>query len=270
MKIVFAKAAWEVYHWPMDHFIARVAETGWTATEIYLADRPEPRSEILRLHREAGLDLIAQIATTGATPSDHLASLHRNYQNALKCRPIAVNCHTGKDYFSFNDNRRLLEAAVELAAKEGVPIHQEIHRGRALFTATLCRDFIEAIPGLRLTADFSHLFCVHESDLSDQPEALNAIIAASDHIHARVGFAEGPQVADPRNPAYQEWLETSVNLWIRIRDRMVAEGKQQMTITPEFGPPPYAPLQGLTDQPVSDPGEVNHWMRDELRRCFEC
>ena len=194
----------------MDQFIGRVTDAGWNATEIYLADRPEPRPEILRLHRGAGLDLIAQIATHGKTPAEHLTSLRENYQNSLECEPIAVNCHTGKDCFSFEDNRRLLEAAVELSEKGGIPILHEIHRGRALFTAPLCRDFIGAVPGLRLTADFSHLFCVHESDLSDQPEAVEAIIAASDHIHARVGFAEGPQVSDPRNPGYQEWLETSV------------------------------------------------------------
>lgn len=266
MKIQFAKAAWEVYAQPLDWFVGQAADGGWEATEIYLAERPEPRPEILRLHRRAGLQLIAQIATRGETPVQHLVSLREHYQNALECEPVAVNCHTGKDFFSFDDNRRLFEAAVELSAKGGVPILHEIHRGRALFTAPLCRDFLEAVPGLRLTADFSHLFCVHESDLTNQPEAVNAIIAASDHIHARVGFDEGPQVGDPRNPAYQEWLDVSVYLWTRIRDRMAAEGKPHMTVTPEFGPPPYAPLDGITEHPIADPWETNHWMREELRR----
>jgi hypothetical protein len=160
----------------------------------------------------------------------------------------------------------LFDAAVELSARAGVPLLHEIHRGRALFTAPLCHAYLEAVPGLRLTADFSHLFCVHESDLTNQSEAVNAIIAASDHIHARVGFAEGPQVSDPRNAAYREWVDRSVNLWAQIRERLAAEGKRSITITPEFGPPPYAPLQGATPQPVADPWEVNHWMRDELKR----
>jgi sugar phosphate isomerase/epimerase len=266
LKLVFAKAAWELSHWPMEQFIARVTENGWDATEIYLANRPESQSEILRLHRDAGLDLIAQISTTGTTHAEHFASLREHYLNALECGSIAVNCQTGRDIFSFDDNRRLFEAAVELTEKEGIPIHHEIHRGRALFTGPLCRDFLEAIPGLRLTADVSHLFCVHESDLSDQPDAVDAIVAAADHVHARVGFAEGPQLADPRNSAYQEWVDASMNLWQRIRSRMESEGRETMTITPEFGPPPYAPLQGLTSEPVADPWEMNHWMRDEIRR----
>ena len=216
MKTLFAKAAWEVYELPLEVFIQRAVESGWDATEIYLADRPESRAEILRLHRSAGLQLIAQIATVGETVAQHLASLREQFQRALECEPIAVNCHTGRDLLSFDDNRQLFEVAVELSARAGVPLLHEIHRGRALFTAPLCRAYLETVPGLRLTADFSHLFCVHESDLANQPEAVDAIIAASDHIHARVGFSEGPQVSDPRNAAYREWLDCSVNLWTRI------------------------------------------------------
>ena len=36
------------------------------ATEIYLKDRPESREEILRLHRDSELKLIAQISGSSA------------------------------------------------------------------------------------------------------------------------------------------------------------------------------------------------------------
>lgn len=250
----------------MDQFIARVADAGWEATEIFLAGRPESPAEIRSLHYAAGLTLIAQIASSGKTAVEHLESLEPAYQNALECGAVAVNCQTGRDVFSFEENRMIFETATEIAERGGVPLLHEIHRGRALFTAPLCREYLEALPKLRLTADLSHLFCVHESDLGDQPAAVEAIIAASDHIHARIGFAEGPQVSDPRNPAYQEWLVRSMELWDRIRNRLIREGCSQITVTPEFGPPPYAPLQGNSSQPVADPWEINHWMRDEIRR----
>jgi hypothetical protein len=266
MQTLFAKACWEVYSRPLNWFVGEVAAAKWQATEIYLANRPESTAEIRRLHRNANLSLIAQISTAGATPEQHLSSLYESYLHALKSEPIAVNCHTGRDIFSFDDNRRLFEAAVELSLREGVPLLHETHRGRALFTAPLCLAYLKAVPGLRLTADFSHLLCVHESNLADQPEAVDAIIAAADHIHARVGFCEGPQLSDPRNPAYRDWVDLSVGFWTRIRERMAAEGRGFMTVTPEFGPPLYAPLAGLLDQPAADPWQSNHWMREELNR----
>jgi hypothetical protein len=266
IETLFAKACWEVYDRPLGWFIGEVAATGWQATEIYLADRSESREEILRLHRESGLKLIAQISSTGRTPAEHLTSLQENYQHGLAYEPIAITCHTGRDIFSFEENQMLFEGALELSRREGVPLLHETHRGRALFTAPLCLAYLKAVPGLRLTADFSHLLCVHESNLADQSEAVDAIVAAADHIHARVGFCEGPQLADPRNPAYGDWVDLSVGFWTRIRERMAAESRGFMTVTPEFGPPLYAPLAGLTDQPTADPWQSNHWMREELNR----
>lgn len=224
---------------------------------------------MIRLHRESGLQLIAQISSTGETPKDHLQSLKENYLHALAYEPIAINCHTGRDIFSFDENRMLFEGALELSLLEGVPLLHETHRGRALFTGPLCRAYLEAVPGLRLTADFSHLLCVHESSLSDQPEAVDAIVKAADHIHARVGFSEGPQLSDPQNPAYRAWVDLSVGFWTRIRERMAAEGRDCLTVTPEFGPPIYAPLESTSSNPIADPWESNHWMRDELRRRWE-
>ena len=63
---LFAKACWEVYEKPLGSFIQQSVEAGWDATEIYLKDRPESREEILRLHRDPELKLIAQISGSSA------------------------------------------------------------------------------------------------------------------------------------------------------------------------------------------------------------
>lgn len=266
IQTLFAKACWEVYDKPLDWFIQQTVSAGWNATEIYLKARPESREEILRLHRESGLKLIAQISSTGTTPAEHLTSLQTNYHHALAYEPIAIVCQTGRDIFTFDENRRLFEGALELSLREGVPLLHETHRGRALFTGPLCRAYLEAVPGLRLTADFSHLLCVHESNLSDQTETVDAIVAAADHIHARIGFCEGPQLSDPQNPAYSDWVDLSIGFWTRIRERMARDGREFMTVTPEFGPSLYAPLEAASGKPIADPWKSNHWMRDELRR----
>jgi sugar phosphate isomerase/epimerase len=269
MKLIISKANWEVSGLTMPEFVARAAAAGYDATEIYLPARSESAAEIRALHDAAGLKAIAHIATEGVTPDDHLKSLEDRYLRAIETEPVFVNSHTGKDHFSHADSLRIFEAGEELVARHGVSLHHETHRGRALFTAPATRSFLTEFPSLRLTADFSHWTCVHESDLSDQPGALAAAMAAAGHIHARVGFDEGPQVSDPRNPAHSEWLALFTSWWKRILELRRAEGREWFSITPEFGPAPYMPLNGRSPDPVGDAWEVNAWMRDYLRREFD-
>jgi sugar phosphate isomerase/epimerase len=264
LKLVYAKSNWEAAHLALPAFLDRAARDGFDAVEIYLPARPEPPAEIRRLCAAAGLSLIAQIATAGPAPEDHARSLEMLYARAVEAGPLLVNCQTGRDVFSFDDSVRLFAHAQDLAASAGVPLVHETHRGRALFTAPATAAYLRAVPGLRLTADLSHWFCVHESDLADQPENLAAAVAAAHHIHARVGFDQGPQVGDPRGEAFARWLALHLELWRRIVAARKAEGWPYLTITPEFGPAPYMPLKPLDDEPVADAWAVNVWMRDRL------
>lgn len=268
MKLIFAKANWELSHLPVAEFVARVAEAGYDATEIYLPARSESMSEIRALHAVAGLKIIAHISTDGVSPGEHLKSLEERYLRAIETEPLFVNSHTGRDHFAFDDSRRIFEAGEALVAKHGVPLRHETHRGRALFSAPATRAFLTSIPSLRLVADFSHWVCVHESDLSDQTAALDAALAAAGHLHARVGFDEGPQISDPRNPVHAPWLALFTSWWKRILQLRRDEGWEWFTITPEFGPAPYMPLRGVSPEPVGDAWEVNLWMLSYLRREF--
>ena len=85
----------------------------------------------------------------------------------------------------------------------------------------------------------------------------------------REGLNEGPQLSDPQNPAYRDWVDLSIGFWTRIRERMARDGREFMTLTPEFGPPLYAPLEATSSMPIADPWKSNHWMRDELRRRWQ-
>ncbi len=266
MQIFFTKGNWELSHLTVAAFVERVAEAGYDGTEIYLPARTETTAEIRALHDAASLRMVSHIATEGPTPLDHLKSLEIHYLRAAELQPLFVNCHTGKDHFSFEDNLRLFETGEELVAKHGIPLRHETHRGKALFSAPATLAFLTQLPSLQLTADFSHWVCVHESDLADQPKALAAGILAARHVHARVGFDEGPQVSDPRNPEHAVWLERFTNWWKEILSLRRCEGAEFFTITPEFGPAPYMPLTGVSSAPVGDAWEINSWMHGYLRR----
>lgn len=265
MRIVFTKSKWEMWHEPLRSFLERAKADRFDATEIFLHTEKAPAAEITEMHREFGLDLIAQILTQGDTPDAHLRSLEEQFQFALACRPIRVNHHAGRETFSFDDNVRIFERMIELGRENGVPVTTETHRGRPTFSATDTRRYLEAIPELRLTADFSHWMVVHESNLDDQEETLALAIARSDHIHARVGYEEGPQITDPRAPEWQSHVDRHVALWQRIVDHHHTTGSPSLTVTPEFGPPNYMHTLPFSNEPVADVWEINVFMRDMLR-----
>ncbi len=111
---------------------------------------------------------------------------------------------------------------------------------------------------------------VHESDLSDQPDNLEIAINRAIHIHARVGYEEGPQVNDPRAPEWSTHLENHINLWKRIAENRKSQGAEYLTITPEFGPIPYVPTLPYTQKPLADVWEINVFIRDTLKAKLNC
>ncbi|MCC5869069.1 MAG: sugar phosphate isomerase/epimerase, partial [Gammaproteobacteria bacterium] len=242
MQLLFAKSKWEAWHEPLPGFLGRTAEAGFDAVELFLPVLTETPDAISRACSDHGLLLIAQIVTQGDTLAAHRLSLEERYMRAAECRPLFVNCHTGSDAFTFEENLELFERAAELQRSAQVRIVHETHRSRALYNGPDTLRFLRSLPELRLTADLSHWQVVHESDdLARHRTALNAVVARADHVHARVGFSSGPQVPDPRAPEWSETLATATQWWQQIVDARAADGMDSLTITPEFGPPPYMP-----------------------------
>ena len=71
----------------------------------------------------------------------------------------------------------------------------ETHRNKFTFAAHITFDYPNRIPELRITLNASHWVNVAESFLEEQ--AIDLAIKRTEHIHARVGYPEGPQVPDP-------------------------------------------------------------------------
>jgi hypothetical protein len=162
----------------------------------------------------------------------------------------------------------------------------ETHRQTLLYAPWTTRRCLEVLPDLRLTADFSHFTCVSETDMRvlrhavldpdradhfrverrDDP-ALAACMDAAipHHIHARVGWLHGPQVADPTRGAGLVWTELFESWWDRIIANCLAEGREFLTINPEFGPPPYAPADPVTGVAFGDVWELCQWRTRRFR-----
>jgi len=128
--------------------------------------------------------------------------------------------------------------------------------------------FLKKYPDLHITLDVSHWFCVSESYLADQQEAVREAIAHARHIHARVGHAEGPQVWEPSAPEYAEALQAHLAIWDKWIETRMAAGASECTITPEFGPPPYMVFANRQGTPQQEQWRLNSWMKSFLEKRY--
>src|SRR5690606_35819685 len=131
----------------------------------------QERESMFRAFEKHGLKFILLSSGKGKDFDGYLRNFRENLQQLAAYKPVLINCHTGKDHFSFEQNQALIQAAEEVSRESGIPILHETHRGRFSFAAHITRDYLNKIPGLRLTLDISHWCNVHESLLEDQDEA---------------------------------------------------------------------------------------------------
>ena len=158
-----------------------------------------------------------------------------------------------------------IEVANELSNQYNIPIYHETHRGRFSFSLPKTIEYLEKNKDLSLTLDLSHWLVVHESLLKNRQELLDKIIKRSNHIHARVGFEEGPQVNDPSAPEWKNIVERHLDIWEAVITKNLKE-KNNVTITTEFGPPNYMPTLPITKKPTSDQWNSNVFIMKALKK----
>lgn len=251
----------------MEDFCTRVKADGYDGFEVWVPDTEKGRSDLMNAAAKHGLSFGLLCGGYQPEPDKHLAHFEKALTDACAMKPLYVNCHSGRDYFSFEDNRKFVEAGLQRSKSSGVPVYHETHRGRIMFATTVTKRFMDAYPDLKLTLDISHWCNVHESLLEDQEAVVAQALERTEHIHTRVGHAEGPQVNDPRAPEWAEAVSRHLGWWDKVVARKAAAG-QQLTMLTEFGPPNYLPALPYTRQPVADQWAINVHMKNLLRERY--
>jgi sugar phosphate isomerase/epimerase len=254
----------------INEYCALVKKEGYDGIEIWWPTEKKDQDELFNALKKNNLDVGFLVAGYESNFKDHFESFKKMINAAATNniqKPIYINCHSGKDYFSFDDNKMIIDYTIQIAKQTGIKVCNETHRSRILFAAPIAKQFIEKIPELRLTLDISHWCNVHESLLQDQQETIDLALSRTDHIHARIGHQEGPQVNDPRAPEWNDAVKAHFAWW----DKIVEEKKkavQGLTILTEFGPPHYMPALPYTVQPVADQWAINVYMMNTLRKRY--
>ncbi len=259
----------------MSEAIAACHEHGFDGLEGQVPVGESDRCDFRGQLSEAALEYIAEICTAGsyvperhATVAGHLESLRRQAEAALECQPLFLTVIAGCDAWSISQSVEFFGRAMEIANRLGVCASYETHRSRSFFNPWTTREILLQLPGLRLTCDFSHWCVVCERLIDTEPEILALCAERAHHIHARVGYDQGPQVPHPAAPEYHSALEAHERWWDQIWRSQLDRGANITTMTPEFGPDGYLHTTPFTGAPVADLVEINSWMADRQRRRF--
>jgi hypothetical protein len=204
----------------------------------------------------------------GRTADQHLEELDGLLAEAVVLQPLKVSVITGSDSWGWVEQQRFWGRALGLVERCGLSVSFETHRSRCLASPWGIARTLEAFPALRLTADLSHWCVLAERLMGPELAPIQAMAGRVDHIHARVGWAQGPQVSHPFAPEHREALEAHGSCWALFAERHRAQGRGVMTVTPEFGPDGYLPTLPFTNQPVANVDQINlamaGWVRERL------
>lgn len=253
----------------IEDFCRKIKGQGYDGLELWYPTSAEARERLVNATREHGLVFGLLAAGRDAAFPTHLEQFESSLQGAIGMRPIYINCHSGRDFFTFEQNRRLVERTLELSQSSGVPIYHETHRSRMCYSAPMTRNLLEHLPDMSLTLDISHWCNVHETMLQDQSETVEMALQRTRHIHARVGHAQGPQVSDPRAPEWRSTVAQHLAWWDRVVELRRQAGAPTFTFLTEFGPPNYMPTLPHTREPVASQSEINLHMMRLLRERYQ-
>ena len=251
-------------------YISKVKNEGYDGIEIWWPMDERELTELAGLLNENKLEAGFLCGAQDINYTEHFNFFKKMVEAAATNRlikPLYINCHSGRDYFSYDQNKTFIDFTIALSKKTGIKILHETHRSRIMYSAPAGRNYFDKIPDLRITFDVSHWCNVSESLLANQGETMKIALERTDHIHARIGHPEGPQVNDPRAPEWKEALDSHLAWWDKIIEIKKASG-DTMTMLTEFGPADYMPTEPYSRKPLADQWAINVYMKDLLRKRY--
>jgi len=264
MKLLLVRHLWGVdLSQGYQRHIRQWRDVGYVALESSTRSVPDATA-LRKMLRDEGFAWIPQIFSNqqrgGGTVREHLESLRAQVEECIDAEPLFFNGQTGSDHWTLDEAEDFFSAVVEMEHTFGTSIHHETHRSRYFGNPWNTLRLLERLPTLKLTCDFSHWVCVSERLLEDAFPAIAAAAARCHHLHARVGYEQGPQVPDPRDPVWAVHLRTHEHWWEMAWAAAAARAEPLVTLTPEFGPPPYLHTLPFSGEPVSNLEEICDWM----------
>ncbi|MGZ5135907.1 MAG: sugar phosphate isomerase/epimerase family protein, partial [Flavitalea sp.] len=173
-----------------DQFCAAAKKEGYDGIEVWWPGDKKAQDELFTALKKHSLQVGFLCGGSQPDWKEHLETFKKATTEAAKNadqKPLYINCHSGRDHFSFDQSKAFINHTTQLSKETGITICHETHRSRIMFAAHVTRQYIEKIPELKLTFDVSHWCNVHETMLGDQKETVDMALQRVEHIHARIG-----------------------------------------------------------------------------------
>ena len=205
-------------------FVDKMLSAGYEGIEIFLPPATDnfyaifiEEIEEVKGKNPTFIFIAQQLTAPGNdTVEQYISRMEKSLFELAAYQPSIINSHTGEDYFSFDDNCKVIESALNISAKIGVRILHETHCGRFSFHAASLVPYLKKFQEMELAGDFSHFCIVSESLLQDKEDIIKQIIPHVSHIHTRVGHEQSPQVNDLFAPEWKNHFTLFEGWWQQI------------------------------------------------------
>lgn len=274
MKLQLFKTLWG-HRGSYQDAVDEAKKAGFHGIEGPAPESQEDMKQLQAFLDEKGMRFIAEITTAGtyvpdrqASLNNHIQSFQQKLEQSLDLNPAFVTCLGGCDAWPEEKSLDFFGQAMALADEYKTIVSFETHRGRSFFNPWTTQRIVQQLPNIKLTCDFSHWCVVCERLMDTEREVLEFIAPNAHHIHARVGYDQGPQVPHPGAPEYEYELRAHQDWWELIWKHQLERGYSITSMTPEFGPDGYLHETPFSRTPVGDLWEINQWMATEERSHF--
>jgi len=278
MKIKVFRSLWGCEGIDFEYLVPKLKKEGYDGIEGSLSDIGKDPQHFLNLLKENNMDYICGLYTkwddyenyNEKDLDEQIEQYKVQISRARALSPLRVNVHSGNDYWSFEEMSEFFSQALKIEKDSGLTVSHETHRGRALFNPWTTLRLLHKFDDLKITADLSHWVVISERMFQTprEMELLKFCSTRANHIHARVGYPEGPQVSDPSAPENSEYVSAFYSWWKLIWESQKERKFDETTMCVEYGPVPYLQSLPYTKAPVANLDTICSVQEKSLRRAF--
>src|SRR5258705_6605789 len=131
MKLLILCPQWGNENLPLEDFFLKVKEADYDGIDTWIPGEMNERKKFISLLDKYQLDIVChQHQANGNDIDEYCRSLEYYLSLSLECHPLLINSHSGRDYFTIDQQLRVIDTVEEFSVKNNIVVAHETHRGR--------------------------------------------------------------------------------------------------------------------------------------------